>query len=92
MGYMSRLGLWGEEKLYKEFGQFASSINQNGVTGLEMVQMNLKSYGVLSCRSLSYYGTEFETVACDLEEANIRVYDRCCRVITLLRNALVANL
>ncbi|CAD7969162.1 unnamed protein product [Amoebophrya sp. A120] len=81
MGYMSRLGLWGPEKVYKTFQDFSKSISSGGVTAMEVVAINLKAYGVMSCRSLSYCGCEFSQIPMELTEKMQRTYDNCCGLV-----------
>ncbi|CAD7973897.1 unnamed protein product, partial [Amoebophrya sp. A25] len=85
MGYMSRLGLWGEGKVFKTFNEFSQSISSGGVTAMEVVAINLKAYGVMSCRGLSYCGCEFSQIPMELTDAHQKVYDSCSELVRMMK-------
>lgn len=88
MAYMSRLGLWGPNKIYKTFNEFCTSINSGGITAMEVVAINLKSYGIMSCRQLSYCGTEFTQESICLTDQMERVYDHCGNLVREMKAEL----
>lgn len=56
MGYMERLGLWGEGSPFAHFTDFLDVIGSRGVGALEMVAMDMKARGMYVCRTLSFAG------------------------------------
>lgn len=56
MGYMERLGLWGEGSAFPQFSDFLDVIGSRGVGALEMVAMDMKARGMYVCRTLSFKG------------------------------------
>eukprot|EP00904_Undaria_pinnatifida_P010905 jgi/Undpi1/6945/HiC_scaffold_21.g09419.m1 len=62
MGYMTRLGLWGEGTQFEDFQAFLKDIGKRGVGAMELVAMQLKAEGRLVSRSLSFAGCEFSLV------------------------------
>jgi hypothetical protein len=54
MGYMTRLGLWGEGTAFNGFEDFSSFVNENGVAGMEMVARELKAMGAYTSRSIAF--------------------------------------
>lgn len=57
MGYMDRLGLWGEgNEAFPTFADFLEVIGSRGVGALEMVAMDMKARGMYVCRTLSFAG------------------------------------
>ena len=81
MQYMVRLGLWGAPALpgqdcahkppFKDFGSFRKVVERGGVTAMELVAVQLRLLGAISCRSLSYSGTKFELCTAALSTAEI---------------------
>ncbi|GAB4817769.1 hypothetical protein N2152v2_004815 [Parachlorella kessleri] len=73
MGYMTRLGLWGEgNPAFRDFGRFLEAVQGKGggtnMAALELVAMDMKAQGMYACRTLSFAGAEFETIEAPLEE------------------------
>lgn len=57
MGYMERLGLWGNQHpAFPGFADFLEVIGSRGVGALEMVAMDMKARGMYVCRTLSFAG------------------------------------
>eukprot|EP00439_Symbiodinium_sp_Y106_P005951 s5968_g1.t1 len=83
MQYMVRLGLWGEQGLpgksvqppFSTFASFKKVVEKGGVTAMELVAVQLRLLGSISCRSLSYNGTKFELCTAALSTAEIEQYD-----------------
>ncbi|AQK46033.1 RING/FYVE/PHD zinc finger superfamily protein [Zea mays] len=68
LGYMVRLGLWGEGTSFQTFPQFLGALEKGGVGALELVAMDMKARGMYVCRTLSYKGADFYIVEAPLEE------------------------
>eukprot|EP00928_Gymnodinium_smaydae_P047232 TRINITY_DN31509_c0_g1_i1.p1 TRINITY_DN31509_c0_g1~~TRINITY_DN31509_c0_g1_i1.p1 ORF type:complete len:1880 (+),score=459.56 TRINITY_DN31509_c0_g1_i1:802-5640(+) len=79
LGYMSRLGLWGPGTAFEDFHDFSSAMERGGVGAMEMVAINAKALGALSCKALSYSGTEFALQKCGLTKEQSDTYDAACR-------------
>lgn len=72
LGYMQRLGLWGEGSPFSGFIDFLSAMKQGGVGAMEMLARDLKAVGRYVSRSISYEGVEYAEVehTLTLEEEN----------------------
>lgn len=79
MQYMVRLGLWDHKvlgrsvevnaqvkSLFSSFAAFKKVVEKGGVTAMELVAVQLRLSGSLSCRSLAFSGTEFQLVTAEL--------------------------
>ncbi|KMZ66679.1 Strawberry notch-like protein [Zostera marina] len=89
MGYMVRLGLWGEGTSFIYFSDFLSALDKGGVGALELVAMDMKARGMYVCRTLSYKGSEFEVVEVALEDKML-MYEAAARFWAELRVELLA--
>lgn len=85
LGYMTRLGLWGEGTPYEEFSDFCSAIEKRGVGAMELVAVDLKMRGSYMARQLSFKTTSFDIKIAELDEKFVALYDRC---VDLWANAL----
>ena len=57
LGYMERLGLWGEgTPSFSSFSDFLEAVGGRGVGALELVAMDMKARGMFVCRTLSFKG------------------------------------
>lgn len=57
LGYMERLGLWGEgTPSFASFPDFLEAVGGRGVGALELVAMDMKARGMFVCRTLSFKG------------------------------------
>ena len=57
LGYMERLGLWGEgTPSFASFADFLEAVGGRGVGALELVAMDMKARGMFVCRTLSFQG------------------------------------
>ncbi|KAF0930629.1 hypothetical protein E2562_033825 [Oryza meyeriana var. granulata] len=74
LGYMVRLGLWGDGTSFQNFPQFLGSLEKGGVGALELVAMDMKARGMYVCRTLSYKGVDFDIVEAPLEERMMNMY------------------
>uniref|UniRef100_A0A0D3GXJ8 PHD-type domain-containing protein n=1 Tax=Oryza barthii TaxID=65489 RepID=A0A0D3GXJ8_9ORYZ len=88
LGYMVRLGLWGDGTSFQNFQKFLGALEKGGVGALELVAMDMKA------RTLSYKGAAFATVEAPLEERMMRFFRHMCMsakvpaVVRLVKEAL----
>ena len=85
LAYMDRLGLWGQGTAFEDAGHFKNSIEKRGVGAMELVAMDMKARGLFLARTLSYTSAEFGITSCEISEATIALYDRCCAMWMKLR-------
>ncbi|XP_055327699.1 protein strawberry notch homolog 1-like isoform X2 [Paramacrobiotus metropolitanus] len=85
MGYMTRLGLWGESTAFKSFKHFAESIDKRGIGAMEVVAMDMKRKGLFLARQLSFEGVTFEIHHVPLTEDFIALYNQCSRLWICVR-------
>ena len=84
MQYMVRLGLWDHKvlarsvevnaevkSLFSSFAAFKKVVEKGGVTAMELVAVQLRLSGSLSCRSLAFSGTEFQLVTAELKASEV---------------------
>ena len=62
MGYMSRLGLWGQGTSFSNFPEFLDAVEKGGIGMSELVAMHLRRTGTYLCRTLSFATCCFETI------------------------------
>lgn len=86
LGYMVRLGLWGEGTAFADFAEFAQEIEEGGVGAMEMVARDLKAMGRYFCGSLSMnvdeesgLGVEYREVVHYLTAHQREMYDNMAR-------------
>lgn len=96
MGYMVRLGLWGNgHSAFPSFTQFLDAMqgrsnqtlsksNSNSVAKLELLAMDMKAQGMYVCRTLSFIGADFATINVRLEEKIVDQYRKAAKIWTLL--------
>ncbi|KAI3414926.1 PHD-type domain-containing protein [Psidium guajava] len=89
MGYMVRLGLWGAGTCFSDFREFLVALEKGGVGALELVAMDMKARGMYVCRTLSYKGSEIETVEAPLEENMMDMYKKAAEFWAELRVELL---
>ncbi|XP_004509999.1 protein FORGETTER 1-like isoform X1 [Cicer arietinum] len=90
MGYMVRLGLWGEGTSFSEFREFLGALDRGGVGALELVAMDMKARGMYLCRTLSYEGAEFEVIEAPLEDKMMDMYKKAAEFWAELRVELLS--
>ncbi|CAJ2663872.1 unnamed protein product [Trifolium pratense] len=71
MGYMVRLGLWGDGTCFPDFGAFIDNIEKGDVGALELVAMDMKARGMYISRTLSYEGANVAIVVAVLNDKMI---------------------
>lgn len=74
--------------MWRTFDEFRNSIESGGVTAMEMLAINLKAYGVMSCRSLSYYGTDFDIKTIDMDDGVRAMYDQTTELLQRMNEDL----
>ncbi|RCV35324.1 hypothetical protein SETIT_7G231900v2 [Setaria italica] len=90
LGYMVRLGLWGEGTSFHNFTQFLGALEKGGVGALELVAMDMKARGMYVCRTLSYKGADFDIVEAPLEERMMNMYRKAAEFWAELRLELIS--
>ncbi|XP_011014354.1 PREDICTED: protein strawberry notch isoform X2 [Populus euphratica] len=90
MGYMVRLGLWGDGTCFDVFQKFLGVLEKGGVGALELVAMDMKARGMYVCRTLSYKGAEFEIVEAPLEPVMMDMYKKAAEFWAELRVELLS--
>ncbi|RLM74220.1 protein strawberry notch-like [Panicum miliaceum] len=90
LGYMVRLGLWGEGTSFHNFPQFLGALEKGGVGALELVAMDMKARGMYVCRTLSYKGADFDIVDAPLEERMMNMYRKAAEFWAELRLELLS--
>ncbi|XP_062226679.1 protein FORGETTER 1-like isoform X2 [Phragmites australis] len=90
LGYMVRLGLWGDETSFQNFPQFLGALEKGGVGALELVAMDMKARGMYVCRTLSYKGADFDIVEAPLEERMMNMYRKATEFWAELRLDLLS--
>jgi hypothetical protein len=76
LGYMIRLGLWGEGNLsFTSFKEFLDGLGSRGMAALELVAMDMKARGMYVSRSLSYANCTFDTLQTELEPTFRETYN-----------------
>ncbi|KAJ6432365.1 hypothetical protein OIU84_019581 [Salix udensis] len=90
LGYMVRLGLWGDGTCFDVFQKFLGALEKGGVGALELVAMDMKARGMYVCRTLSYKGAEFEIVEAPLEPEMMDMYKKAAEFWAELRVELLS--
>lgn len=81
MGYMVRLGLWGQrDSGFENFKHFLTSVTEYRLSVLEMVAMEMKARGMYLSRSLSYKGADFDMVNVMLSNHMKTMYEESARM------------
>jgi len=75
LGYMTRLGLWGEGTPFGDFEAFKSALERAKVSGMELIAMDMKARGLFIARMLSFAGCSFEKRVCILSGGDRVIYD-----------------
>jgi predicted RNA methylase len=91
LAYAQRLGLWGGTDFpFSTRSDFVAAIEDGGVAAMEVLARDLKALGLYTARSLSYEGVEYEIVAHDLTDEQIRIYDSYADAFQVIHNNLDA--
>jgi len=75
-GYLTRLGLWGPNTTFANFGDFANTFgnSKSGVSALEMLAMDFKATGFLVARNVGYAGAEFNVIQASITKEDAVTY------------------
>ena len=92
LAYACRLGLWGPETAFVTRERFVEDIRKGGIAAMELVARDLKSLGLYTARALSFAGVEYDVLAHDLTEAQVRIYDAYADAWEIIHNNLDAAL
>ncbi|KAJ3338149.1 Protein strawberry notch 1 [Gonapodya sp. JEL0774] len=93
MAYMVRLGLWGENTPFPNFGSFLSAVSQRGAGAMECVACDMKAMGMYLSRTLSYSEASFEIAKFELDQTTIS-YDDAAKLwgdIKIILGSWVTN-
>lgn len=83
LGYMTRLGIWGQGTPYPSFSHFCETIERRGVGAMELVAVELKMRGSYIARQLSFKTTAFSIERAGLSDDFIKLYDQCVEMWAL---------
>ena len=79
MAYMERLGLWGPQTPFSNFGAFKSAMgNGQNVGAMELVALDMKRRGMYISRQLSFASAEQHQEIVDLTPEQTSMYDAAC--------------
>lgn len=70
---------------FPNFWAFKKVVERGGVTAMELVAVQLRLSGSLSCRSLAFSGTEFQLVTAELTSSEVEQYDAAAQLWVDLR-------
>ena len=90
LGYLDRLGLWGEGTAFSDVQTFTEKIAQGGVATMELVARDMKQMGLYSARSISFEGVEYDNVIHPLTPPQREMYDVAARAWQLVLNNMDA--
>ena len=79
LGYLKRLGLWGQGSAFPTMDSFISAVSNAGVAGMELVARDLKAMGLYTARSLSFEGVKYDRLEHKLTANQIQTYDELAR-------------
>ena len=90
LGYLDRLGLWGEGTAFSDVHNFIAKISAGGVATMELVARDMKQMGSYSARSISFNGVEYDNVTHTLSGDQREMYDVAARAWQLVFNNIDA--
>jgi len=73
---------------FKGFGSFRTAVEKGGVAAMELVAVQLKSMGAMSCRSLAFTGTTFDLHKVPLSDEMRHKYDESVELWADLRSLI----
>jgi hypothetical protein len=85
LAYAPRLGLWGPNTAFPDRTAFLASMQEGGVTALEMICRDLKAMGVYCSRQLSNAGVTSEILMHELSDTQIAMmqsFNKAWRLIS----------
>ncbi|CAL8469508.1 g9049 [Coccomyxa elongata] len=80
LGYMQRLGLWGPGTSFRSKAEFISLVQEQGISVMELVAMELKQSGYFLARTLSYEGVTYEQLPVQISPEYRELYNKSCAV------------
>ena len=81
LSYCERLGLWGGKEFpFINKQDFIASVEQGGISALEVVTRDLKAYGLYLARTLSFRGVTYRNLVHQLTPEQEEIYDTCSRL------------
>ena len=78
LGYLERLGLWGQGRPHGSFEELMKAVEGGGLAAMELLAMTMRAEGMLSCRCLSFQGASFRLVPVALEKGLGETYEAAC--------------
>lgn len=89
LAYCERLGLWGGKEFpFLNKQDFIASVEQGGISALEVVTRDLKAYGLYLARTLSFKGVTYRSLVHELTPEQEEIYDICSRLYQQIHNNL----
>mmetsp|Transcript_56358 Transcript_56358/g.132128 ORF Transcript_56358/g.132128 Transcript_56358/m.132128 type:complete len:1472 (-) Transcript_56358:106-4521(-) len=77
-----------QQASFKGFNSFRSAVEKGGVAAMELVAVQLKSMGAMSCRSLAFTGTSFDLHKVPLSPEMRHKYDEAVELWADLRSLI----
>ncbi len=75
LGYVNRVGLWGEGTAFPGKTDFINAIESSGLGAMEIVAQNMKSMGSYISRSLDYRDVKYRKLEHKLTQSQREIYD-----------------
>ena len=79
LGYLTRLGLWGEGTDFQDARHLVNAVRAGGTAAMELVSRDLKQLGVFASRSLSTQDVEYERLTHIMTKDQIDMYDKSAK-------------
>ncbi|TAM65358.1 MAG: hypothetical protein EPN48_18510 [Microbacteriaceae bacterium] len=92
LAYATRLQLWGPGTAFETRGDFLRSMHEGGTSAMEVVCRDLKAYGRLCARSLSYEGVTYERVIHELDAAQVQEWNDYAKIWRLINRNIFEEL
>jgi len=88
LAYMPRLGLWGDNCPYPTRKDCLDTVEQMGLTGLEIISAHLVASGLMISRTLSLEGVTATSLVHTLTPDERRAWDDTMKIVLEVREAL----
>ncbi|MCC2112312.1 MAG: strawberry notch family protein [Hyphomicrobiales bacterium] len=88
LAYMPRLGLWGANCPYPTRKDCLDTVEQMGLTGLEVISAHLVASGLMISRTLSLEGVTATSLIHTLNADERRAWDETMKIVLEVREAL----
>jgi hypothetical protein len=92
LGYLTRLGLWGEGTAFAAVNDFIAQIGTAGVAAMEYVARDMKALGMYLARTISYDGVKFQQFTHALDPGQKEVYNEAAKAWETVRTELLGAL